>query len=47
MTVAYGAVGSILAWPRQALVVVHFTVETIEAKRTGTPVPIDYILGIK
>ena len=47
MTAAYGAVGSILAWTRQAFVVVHFTVETKEAKRTGTPVPIHYILGIK
>ena len=44
---AYGAVGSILAWPGRAFVVIHFTVDTKEAERTGTPVPIDYVLCIK
>ena len=43
---AYSAVGSILARPGQTLIMVSFTVDTKEANRTGTPVPIGYVLHV-
>ena len=46
VVIAYSAVGSILARLRQTFIMVRFTVDTNEASRTGTPVPIDYTLCV-
>ena len=42
----YSAVGSILARLRQTFVTISFTIYTKEASRTGTSVPIDYVLHV-
>ena len=43
---AYSAVGSILARLGQTFVTISFTVDTKEANRTGTSVPINYVLHV-
>ena len=46
VVIAYSAVGSILARHGQTFIMVGFTVDTKEASRTGTSVPIDYVLHV-
>ena len=45
-SITYSAVGSILTRLRQTFVTISFTIYTIEASRTGTSVPIDYVLHV-